>query len=319
MTEFVGGELTIGMDATSLRKGLCGLDKAIVIEGSQEMLVDALYHRNAEAMPKYRCLDVINATSEVATATDKAVLRKLNKLFLTQRCVLTNVNNAMFVSRIDAKRELLLAIRNPPGVAVPAAFAAFGFYDRGHSPFNRQGELTAHYRASLINTFASVGLARTVSLDYSEHRGIWSNRCGDWKQLGLAAWCRPHKDVFYRVTADSFELTTVTSADTRSWTQQKRSVIQQYRDLSYYNFYVSDFVEVTSYRTVKTWADCLNAAMAAVGTATFWLALLFVVDRSRDGKLVSVFKYRDAHAKLRGLSDDLADKAARLKRSISNS
>ena len=61
----------------------------------------------------------------------------------------------------------------------------------------------------------------------------------------------------------------------------------------------------------------LNALMATLGTATFWLALLFVVEQTRDGKVVTLFKYRDAHQRIeefketaRGFHGDLASKAA---------
>ena len=127
----------------------------------------------------------------------------------------------------------------------------------------------------------------------------------------------------YDVPADSFELTTDTvgAQAARAAAPARRALVQTYKDLSYYNFYVADFVATTSHRTVRTWADALNALMATLGTATFWLALLFVVEQTRDGKAVTLFKYRDAHQRIeefketaRGFHDDLASKAAVLQR-----
>ena len=335
--DFMGGELQFGMAQTALRRGVCEHDQALIIDGSQETLTDALWSQDKGVpMPAVRCVDVVNATNGKGTAADKHVVAQLNAHFHTRHCVVTNVApDAPFVSRLSAKRELLLVARNPAEVAVPAAYAAFGFYDRGGSPFrdappaaDGAPQLVAHYRASIVNTFASIGLAQTVSVDYTARRGAWSNRCGDlgWASRWLGAlgfaeaqWCVPRREVHYRVNADSFELTTDTvgAQAARAAAPARRALVQTYKDLSYYNFYVADFVATTSHRTVRTWADALNALMATLGTATFWLALLFVVEQTRDGKAVTLFKYRDAHQRIeefketaRGFHGDLASKAA---------
>ena len=219
VTDFMGGELQFGMAQTALRRGVCEHDQALIIDGSQETLTDALWsHDKGVPMPAVRCVDVVNATNGKGTAADKHVVAQLNAHFHTRHCVVTNVApDAPFVSRLSAKRELLLVARNPAEVAVPAAYAAFGFYDRGGSPF-RDAPPAAdgaskhtpaagarnwlRTTASIVNTFASIGLAQTVSVDYTARRGavvepVWRPRLG----VALARRARVRRSAVVQATA----------------------------------------------------------------------------------------------------------------------